>query len=247
MNNRENLKNALTMNYLKGNKNVYRISSPNKKHHVLVNKNSLFQLVKSRRIPTKKNLDDLVAKIFAGRTNKKANLVYHGHFYNHPMYSNWQYNGSVTPMNKYVFKTRQGNYGIQNVRNPVGYTNKLMLKNVNKNTLSKANMRTLRSLRRQNVKKAANFKRTFNEKQAQRRAYLVTLKNNKKNKNNNNNNNNNNNQFTNYWLNNNAKNIHVNPDNWVQTNNYNKYLVNSMRDFFNGAPVKVFKLKMKRG
>jgi hypothetical protein len=96
-------------------------------------------------------------------------------------------------------------------------------------------MRTLRSLRRQNAKNAANFKRTFNKKQAQRRAYLVTLKNN------------NNNQFTNYWLNNNAKNIHVNPDNWVQTNNYNKYLVNSMRELFNGAPVKVFKLKMKRG
>jgi hypothetical protein len=108
-----------------------------------------------------------------------------------------------------------------------------MLKNVNKNTLSKANMRTLRSLRRENVKKAANFKRTFNEKQAQRRAYLISYGKNR-----------------NYWVNNEGKNIrHINPDNWVQTNNYNKNLVIGMEAHLdlNRNSVKVFKLKMKRG
>ena len=233
MSNRENLKNAMTLNYLKGNKNVYRISSPNKKHHVLVNKNSLFQLVKSQQIPTKKILDELIAKTFAGRKNM-ANMVYHSLGYNYPFYSNWGHRGSVTPMNKYVFKTHQGNYGIQNVRNPVGYTAKLMLKNVNKNTLSNANIRALRSLRRQNVKNTANFKRKFNAQQAKRRAYLVRAKNI-------------NGQNENYWVNNNGQNIHVNPSNWVQTNNYNKELVNTMREHFNGGNVKVFKLKMKRG
>ena len=231
MSNRENLKNALTLNYLKGNKNVYRISSPNKKHHVLVNKNSLFQLVKSQQIPTKKILDELIAKTFVGRKNR-ANMVYHSLEYNYPFYSNWGHRGSVTPMNKYVFKTHQGNYGIQNVRNPAGYTAKLMLKNVNKNTLSKANIRALRSLRRQNVKNTANFKRKFNAQQAKRRVYLVRAKNV-------------NGQNENYWVNKNGKNINVNPSNWVQTNNYNKELVNTMREHFNGRNVKVFKLKKR--
>lgn len=233
MSNRENLKNALTLNYLKGNKNVYRISSPNKKHHVLVNKNSLFQLVKSRQIPTKEILDELIAKINAVR-KRKANMVYHGFPHNYVFYSNGRKSNFFVPINNYVFKTRQGNYGIQNVRNPVGYTNKLMLKNVNKNTLSNANMRTLRSLRRQDVKNTANFKRKFNKNQSERRVYLVRAKNM-------------NNQYENYWMNKNGENINVNPDNWVQTNNYNKELVNSMSEHFNGAHVKVFKLKMKRG
>ena len=150
------LKDAITLNYLKGNKNVYRISSPNKKHHVLVNKNSLFQLVQSHQIPTKKVLDELLTKTYAGRTNK-VNMVYHGFPYNYVFYSNGQYrpSSSLIPIKKYVFKTLQGNYGIQNVRNPVGYTPKLMLNNVNKNTLTKANLRALRSLRRQNTKNTA--------------------------------------------------------------------------------------------
>jgi len=150
------LKNAITLNYLKGNKNVYRISSPDRKHHVLVNKNSLFQLVQSQQIPTKKVLDELLTKTFAGRTNK-ANMVYHGFPYNYVFYSNGQFRPSnrLIPIKKYVFKTLQGNYGIQNVRNPVGYTPKLMLNNVNKNTLTNANLRELRSKRRQNTKNTA--------------------------------------------------------------------------------------------
>jgi hypothetical protein len=135
---------------------VYRISSPDRKHHVLVNKNSLFQLVQSHQIPTKKVLDELLTKTYAGRTNK-ANMVYHGFPYNYVFYSNGQYrpSSSLIPIKKYVFKTLQGNYGIQNVRNPVGYTPKLMLNNVNKNTLTNSNLRALRSLRRQNTKNTA--------------------------------------------------------------------------------------------
>jgi hypothetical protein len=150
------LKDVITLNYLKGNKNVYRISSPDRKHHVLVNKNSLFQLVQSQQIPTKKVLDELLTKSYAGRTNK-VNMVYHGFPYNYVFYSNGQYrpSSSLIPINKYVFKTLQGNYGIQNVRNPVGYTPKLMLNNVNKNTLTASNLRKLRSLRRQNAKNTA--------------------------------------------------------------------------------------------
>jgi len=156
MNNNTLLKNAITLNYLKGNENVYRISSPDRKHHVLVNKNSLFQLVQSQQIPTMKVLDELLTKSYAGRTNK-VNMVYHGHPHNYVFYSNGQFRPSnrLIPINKYVFKTLQGNYGIQNVRNPVGYTSKLMLKNVNKNKLTKSAIRTLRSKHRQNTKNTA--------------------------------------------------------------------------------------------
>lgn len=159
------LKNAITLNYLKGNENVYRISSPDRKHHVLVNKNSLFQLVQSHQIPTMKVLDELLTKTFAGRTNK-ANMVYHGFPHNYVFYSNGQFRPSnrLIPIKKYVFKTLQGNYGIQNVRNPVGYTPKLMLNNVNKNTLTKANLRALRSLRRQNTKNTAEALRKAQNK-----------------------------------------------------------------------------------
>jgi len=165
MNNNRLLKNAITLNYLKGNENVYRISSPDRKHHVLVNKNSLFQLVQSQQIPTMKVLDELLTKSYAGRTNK-VNMVYHGHPHNYVFYSNGQFRPSnrLIPINKYVFKTLQGNYGIQNVRNPVGYTAKLMLKNVNKNKLTNSAIRNLRSKRRQNTKNTAETLRKAKNK-----------------------------------------------------------------------------------
>jgi len=159
------LKNAITLDYLKGNKNVYRISSPDKKHHVLVNKNSLLQLVKSNYILNSSTLNRLVGKKFSGHTvNAVARFQNHGpgrrpHNYPWASYLSMNMYGRngnyIIPLSNYTFETLQGNYGIQKVRNPVGYTPYLMLKNVNKNKLTNANLRELRLMRRQNTKNTA--------------------------------------------------------------------------------------------
>lgn len=228
MSNRENLKNVLTLNYLKGNKNVYRISSPNKKHHVLVNKSSLASLLhrnninELNRMISKTN----VLKYIARNKTRMRNVPV-------PSLVTWSsqhFNNGFRKEN-YTFRKWNANRGMVKPRGPFGVPIKLT--NVNHYELSKQNLRNLRAAHRQNAKNAANFKRKYNAQQAKRRAYLVTGKNF-------------NNQPLNFWVNNNGKNIHVNPSNWVQTNNYNKELVNAMRFVLNVNNVKVFKLK-KRG
>lgn len=56
------LKNAITGLYLSGNKNVYKLTSPNGTKSVLVNKNSLLSWVASETIRTINNLNRLVGR-----------------------------------------------------------------------------------------------------------------------------------------------------------------------------------------
>ena len=227
MSNRENLKNFLTQNYLKGIPNVYKIKSPNGQHYVLVNKNTFARNVLGRNNINSLNRmiskNDVLRYIARRRANLRNIPIYH------LVTGSQNFNNGVRKEN-YVFRAWNPPYGMTTVRGPFG---PIKLTNVNHHTLSKNNLRNLRALRRQNTKNTANFKRKFNAQQAKRRAYLVRAKNI-------------NGQNENYWVNNNGQNIHVNPSNWVQTNNYNKELVNTMREHFNGGNVKVFKLKMKR-
>ena len=141
MANRENLKNFLTQNYLKGQTNVYKIKSPNGRHHVLVNRNSFAKLLLGRNNIA--NINQLVYKVHpyvARRKNTRRNEPISWASNNHNNY---------LPTSNYVFRAWNNNYGMRTVRGPYGT---IKLTNVNHYKLSPANLRNLRGLRRQNVK-----------------------------------------------------------------------------------------------
>lgn len=142
MSNRENLKNFLTQNYLKGRTNVYKIKSPNGRHHVLVNRNSFAKLLLGRNNIT--TINQLVYKVrpYVARLKKtRRNEAI--------SYTNSSNHNNYVPTSNYVFRAWNNTYGMRTVRGPYGT---IKLTNVNHYKLSPANLRNLRGLRRQNVK-----------------------------------------------------------------------------------------------
>lgn len=145
--NRQNLKNFLTLNYLKGIPNVYKIKSPNGQHYVLVNKNTF-----ARNLLGRNNINSLNRMILknlpyiARRTRNLRNtpVYFMGPNPNHHGY----FNNFVRKEN-YVFRKWNPPYGMTTVRGPFG---PIKLTNVNHYKLTPGNLRNLRGLRRQNVK-----------------------------------------------------------------------------------------------
>ena len=175
MANRENLKDGLTGMYLTGNNRwVYKIKSPNGKHHVLTNKIAFAKLLNRNNYA---HVNTLITKPFffpyVGRhKNNTRNII-------HPVVTllpNQYVN--VVPATNYTFRKYNNNWGtMKNVRGPFGAPMKLT--NVNLYQLTNKNLRNLRALRRQNTKNNANFareqaqKRAANNAERQRYVYRV--------------------------------------------------------------------------
>ena len=151
--NRNNLKNALTLMYLSGNEWVYKIKSPNGRHFVLVNKNSLAKLLNRNNINQINRMINKRYTLIARGKNTRRNYAYHQNVYGLGL--PWLNN--FTPRNNYEFRKWNNYRGMIKPRGPYGVP--IKLKNVSHYKLSNKNLRNLRVLRRQNTKNAENFAR----------------------------------------------------------------------------------------
>jgi hypothetical protein len=173
MTNRENLKNGITGLYLTGNnKWVYKIKSPNGRHHVLVNRTAFAKLLNRNnhtelhRLISNKNHSHV-----ARQKSNMRNVTYPVIKYLATHYPN-QWNNLV-PARNYVFRKWNNNKGMVKPRGPFGAPVKLT--NVNFHQLTNKNLRNLRALRRQNTKNNANFARQQAAKNAERRKYVYRI------------------------------------------------------------------------
>jgi hypothetical protein len=157
-NNRNNLKNALTGMYLSGNRQVYKIKSPNGQHFVLVNRSSLDKLLNRNNYGSLHYMIYKYQPFIARNTTTRRNLPV---WVRNPLP---QYYNNVTPRNNYEFRKWNNTYGMIKPRGPFGRP--IKLKNTNHYRLSNKNLRNLRSLRRQNTKNAENFARAQAAKRA---------------------------------------------------------------------------------
>lgn len=175
MSNRENLKNAILGSYLSGTPDVYKIKSPNGRHHVLVNKTSLAALFGNKSLYGIQLLNSMISKNgpkYIARNKISRRNVPLAYWKENPP-PNWTFNNYVRKEN-YVFRKWNNNHGMVNLRGPFGAPIKLT--NVNHHTLSKNNLRNLRAVRRQNTKNDANFARQQAAKNAERRKYVYDIK-----------------------------------------------------------------------
>lgn len=171
-NNRSNLKNALTGMYLSGKQNVYKIKSPNGRHSVLVNKNSLAQLLNRNNIHQINRMISKKYPLIARGITTRRNYAYSQHVYGVPYLNN------LTPINNYEFRKWNNNRGMIKPRGPFG--GPIKLRNTTHYRLTNKNLRNIRSLRRQNTKNAENFARAQTVKRAannaERRKYIYRVK-----------------------------------------------------------------------
>jgi hypothetical protein len=169
--NRQNLKNFLTQNYLKGRTNVYKIKSPNGQHYVLVNKNSFIKLLLGRNNSNIVNINQMIYKSRPYVARKKSTRRNESITWGSNNYNNYM------PTSNYVFRVWNNNYGMRTVRGPYG---PIKLTNVNHYKLTPGNLGNLRVLRRQNTKNAAEFARQQAAKTAagtaERRKYIYRVR-----------------------------------------------------------------------
>lgn len=171
---RENLRNGLTLGYLTGNNRwVYKIKSPNGRHHVLTNRAGFARLINGSIFYA----NSLIRKPFffpyVGRhKNNIRNMMHPAVTYLPNQYVN------VVPATNYTFRKYNNNWGtMKNVRGPFGVPMKLT--NVNLYQLPKENLRNLRALRLQNTRNAEQSareqaqKRAANNAERQRYVYRV--------------------------------------------------------------------------
>jgi len=162
-NNNNRLKNAVLHNWLKGNTNVYLLMSPNHRTSHRVNKNTLFEIVKSNRVPTLRALNHLISRISlngkpanrysetAGRApvRRMPNVLYASR--NLPR----SVRNRTKNLNNYVFNKYGGNLGRVPVRNPLYGVKNLKLKNIRKNTLSNNNKTKIKTKKENENKRNA--------------------------------------------------------------------------------------------
>jgi hypothetical protein len=164
VNTRENLKNFLTHNYLKGFENVYKIKSPNGRHYLLVNRNSFTKLALGRNNTAVINQMVHKTRPFVARnkkTRRNESISYKGNNYN-----------NYVPTSNYVFRAFNNTYGMRKVLTQYG---PIKLTNVNHHKLPEKNLRILRSLRRQTTINNANFARQQAAKKAERLKYIYRI------------------------------------------------------------------------
>ena len=175
--NRPDLVNAITGLYLTGNKNVYKISSPNGRHHRLVNKSSLAGLLGAQNQLGIHRLNRMISKTddlkYIARNKLARRNVAIAFMLNNPN-PNSHYNNFVSKQN-YVFRKWNNIRGMTKIRNPTGFSQNLKLANVNHYTLTANNLRNLRALHRQNKKNEENFRRQQAAKNAERRKYVYSI------------------------------------------------------------------------
>ena len=166
-NNNNRLKNAMTLNWLKGNENVYRIYNPNHSRSQLVNRNTLLKYVESNRVQTLRQLHRLVTRVNAdlGKINRYSEVIQSGarrgpnvtysNLVNLPAFQSPNvYYQNTRPLNNYVFNKFGNERGRLPVRNPI-YGGNLKLKNIKANKLSATNRRQLRKRKRNEERNAA--------------------------------------------------------------------------------------------
>ena len=174
-NNKNNrLKNGISGLWLKGNTNVYRVFSTNHSMSYLTNKNSLFKVVESNRVRNLKNLNALITRLKrnvetgvlrgpfrwyrefnAGGGHRGPDILYNTANKNNFIRKHGQeeFNKLVTSLGKYNFNKYGHNKRVK-VRDPV-YGKNLKLINVNPNSLTNANKRTLRKRKYSNNRNEA--------------------------------------------------------------------------------------------
>lgn len=185
MNNNNRLKNALTQNWLRGNKNVYRIWNPSHTQSVLTNRNSLYKFIESNRVPYLQQLHRLITRVNQqlGQINRYMELPHGtGNRFPNAFFKTSRNASAMTnfyrrtrPLNNYVF-TRKGINQRDTIRNPI-YGGPLMLKNITANNLSVANQRNVRQKRRNetraNAARVSNMMRRVRNNAAAREAQRV--------------------------------------------------------------------------
>jgi hypothetical protein len=173
-NNNNRLKNGISGLWLKGNTNVYRVFSTNHSKSYLTNKNSLFKVVESNRVRNLKNLNALITRLKrnattgvlrgpfrwyrefnAGGGHRGPDILYNTANKNRIVSVRGQeeFNKLVTSLGKYNFNKYGHNKRVK-VRDPV-YGKNLKLINVNPNSLTNANKRTLRKRKYSNNRNEA--------------------------------------------------------------------------------------------
>jgi hypothetical protein len=157
-NNRNNLKNGLTLMYLSGVPNVYKIKSPNGQHFVLVNKNSLAKLLNRNNIEQLNTMISGRYPLIARRRNLRKNYA-SGHPYRpgDPLPPNTNKLINFILRNNYEFRRWNNTRGMIKPRGPYGVP--IKLKNVSHHRLTQNNRRNLRALHLQNKKNAEEFAR----------------------------------------------------------------------------------------
>lgn len=173
---RNNLINGLTGMYITGNnKWVYKIKSPNGRHHMLVNRISLAKFLNRNNYA---EVNKLVAKQFPHVVRGKKYM----RNYTHPSANllsqmspnNWN---NLVPTRNYVFRKWNNYKGMVFPRTQFG---PIKLTNINHHQLSNNNFRNLRVLRRQNTKNAEESARKTAVKRAannaERKKYIYGLK-----------------------------------------------------------------------